>query len=104
MSMTQEQKDQFTIDKGVALKNQSKGRLVLAHIYALNMYKIRAEIFTQEQLALLLQDESLKIIERMLLNGSMETAKTLIQSDTTGYFSSDEKIEILAFIDDPLAG
>lgn len=92
--------EQYEIDLGTAIRNQRKGSEVLAHIYALNMQKLRAGTISAEDLAGLLTATDLVAIERYLLNGSLQTARSLIEASTGTYFTSEDKIKILAVIDE----
>jgi hypothetical protein len=88
----------FEQAKRKGLKNQNIGREVLAIIYAINDEKTNLGLLTQENLSALLNDPTLKVIERLLLNGSLGSATQLITNVPDSYFSAENKQLILDYI------
>lgn len=78
------------------LKAQDVGAKVIAKVWAINESR-NLDIPTLE---LMLADQNLANIERLLWNGSLKTAKILIQNLNNVFFSQDEKAEVLAIIND----
>jgi hypothetical protein len=89
---------QFQSDEAKGLKNQEIGRIVLAKIYAINAQKTRLNLLTSEQLTAMLSDNTLKTVERLLLNGSLSSALALIQAMPDQHFNSENKQMILDYI------
>ncbi len=87
----------LAVQKGLAA--QSFGRTLIAKVYALNEAKAAAGLLTAESFQVVLADETLKMIERLLINGSLKTAKTLIQGMGNTFFSSGERAAFVADID-----
>jgi hypothetical protein len=90
---------QATKDQLVAqsLKNQSIGASIIANVAATNEMKLAANTMSQQTFTALLADQNVLNIERLLWNGSLVTAKALIQAtDLSAYYTSDEIATILA--------
>lgn len=96
------EKQQFEIDLGTAEKNQAKGRKVLTYVYAINMSKVRSQELDQSGLLAILENVDLAKIERLLLNGSLETARAFIVNSTLPMYSQIEKNIILEVIDNEI--
>lgn len=92
-------KQQFELYLGQAEKNQVKGRKVLTFVYAINRRKLAAAEIDEADLMTILQDVNLMNIERLLLNGSIETARALIVSSTFDFYDQQDKDLILNVID-----
>lgn len=76
-------------------KRQLLGSQIIAQVFSLNESKgLSAESFQA-----MLQNTTLQNIERLLKNGSLRTAKVLIQSLDGTFFTDSEKSEIIATID-----
>lgn len=73
------------------LAAQSLGAEIIAKVWAIN----ESKELNAQQFNAILQDQTLQNIERLLWNGSLKTAKLLIQSLDNTYFSNDEKQSIL---------
>ena len=84
------------------LKNQNFGASVMAQIYSLNEEKFEAGTLNTAQFQTMLQNTTLATIERLLWNGSIKTAKALIESLDTTFFSLQEKNFILSLINEYL--
>ncbi len=97
--MSNAERDLFTADIGVAESNQRKGKKVLAFMYALHKKKLRDAVITEQDLQNILNDANLATIERMLLNGSIETARALIVANASNYYTQADKNLILGVID-----
>ena len=78
---------------------QNFGAELIAWVHSLN----EAKVLSVEQFQAILQDPTLASIERCLWNGSIKTAKILVQSMQPGLFSKEEKEAVLAKIDQFLA-
>lgn len=90
---------QWTLDQATqaALQNQNKGATVIARVAAINESKLAAATMSQQTFSALLQDTNVLNIERLLWNGSLVTAKALIQStDLSAYYTPAEIASILA--------
>lgn len=74
---------------------QELGANVIAKVYSIN----ESKNITPEVFAAMIADATLERIERMLWTGSLRTAKLMIQSLDTTYFTAQEKAEIVAMID-----
>ena len=74
---------------------QEFGAELIAWVHSVN----EAKALTIEQFQAILNDATLAQIERCLWNGSVKTAKILIQAMQPGLFSQEEKDAILAKID-----
>lgn len=81
------------------LAAQNLGMLILAKVQAINEKKIELDQLSAEQFGLILADETMARIERCLQNGSLKTAKSLINSLSTIFFSAEDKAKIIAEID-----
>lgn len=92
-----EYEDLKRIQYGLAAQNF--GMLILAKVQAINEKKIEQDLLTAEQFGLILSDETMARIERCLQNGSLKTAKSLINSLSTIFFSAEDKAKIIAEID-----
>lgn len=80
-----------------ALRNQSTGAMIIANVAALNESKLASGAMTPQTFTALLADQNVLNIERLLWNGSLVTAKALINSaDLSAYYTSDEKASIVA--------
>lgn len=79
-----------------ALKRQAIGQQILAVVFRINQMKN----LTSEQFEAILADPILTKIERLLWSGSLSSAKALIQSIDTTFFTLDEKNEILNLLGD----
>jgi hypothetical protein len=79
-----------------ALRAQSLGAQIIAKVWAINESKELAP----EQFQAIIQDPMLQNIERLLWNGSLKTAKVLIQGLDTTMFTAEEKQEILDLLAD----
>lgn len=80
-----------------ALKNQSIGATIVATVAATNESKLAAQTMSEQTFTTLLADQNVANIERLLWNGSLVTAKSLIQSSNlSAYYTSDEIASILA--------
>lgn len=73
------------------LTSQNFGAQLIAKVWALNETKAEANNLTQEQFDAILADADLAMIERLLWNGSLKTAKAKIQALSTSYFTQAEK-------------
>lgn len=92
--ITDKYNQQQEIRKG--LLAQQIGATVIAKVWAINESKnIDAQTFND-----LISDSTLQIIERLLWNGSLKTAKSLIQNLNSNFFTDQEKASIIAVIDD----
>jgi hypothetical protein len=82
-----------------AMINQSTGAFVVARVAAINESKLAAQTMSQQTFNALLADQNVANIERLLWNGSLITAKALIQSvNLSAYYTSDEIAGILALL------
>lgn len=91
--ITDKYNQQQEIRKG--LLAQQAGATVIAKVWAINESKnIDAQTFND-----LISDSTLQIIERLLWNGSLKTAKQLIQSMNSQFFSEEEKNSIIEMIE-----
>lgn len=80
-----------------ALQNQSVGATIIANVAALNESLLAAGTMTQATFATYLADQNVLNIERLLWNGSLVTAKALIQStNLSAYYTADQVNTILA--------
>lgn len=79
-----------------AIQNQSMGATIIANVAALNESKLASGAMTQATFTILLADQNVLNIERLLWNGSLVTAKALIQAaNLSAYYTSDEVSSIL---------
>ncbi len=88
---------QIAIQKG--LMAQQVGAECIAHVYALNEAKFTAGTLTTQDFQSILADPVLQQIERLLWNGSLASAKQMIQSYSSQFFSADEIISIVSVIE-----
>lgn len=88
--------DQLETATAQALKNQDIGSIVVARVAAVNEQKLTNGSMTQQQFNALLADQNIANIERLLWNGSLITAKSLISALDNTYYSDEEKAGILA--------
>lgn len=94
MDITEETNRQKKVQKGI--NRQSKGMQILACVFAIN----EAKDLSLEEFNNFLNDQKLQRIERLLINGSLKTAKILIESLDEKYFSLSEKQSILNELSD----
>jgi len=78
-----------------ALQDQEKGKKILAIVHALNTKKFNYGLLDQNAFLAMLDNSELKYIERLLLNGSLETAKHFMSKLDETYFSKEEKAAII---------
>lgn len=83
-------------------KNQDFGASVIAQVYGINQAKILDGTFDNTTLQALLTNATLAQVERFLFNGSIETAKALIQTLDNTFYTNDEKAFIIGLIDEYL--
>jgi hypothetical protein len=76
------------------------GADVISEIVAINEERLELGIMTEDQFTALLNDPLLFKIERLLWNGSIVTAKTLIESMPDTHFNSTHKQYILDLINE----
>jgi hypothetical protein len=89
LDITNELAMQQSIQEG--MKRQELGKKVIAAIFAINEVKeLSAEQFTA-----ILNDTNLLKIERLLINGSLRTAKLFIQALDNTFYTNEEKQTIL---------
>jgi len=82
-----------------AMSDQDTGARIVANVAAINEQMLGAGTMTQGQFNALLADSTISNIERLLWNGSLVTAKALINanlSDLEQYYSTDQINQILA--------
>lgn len=82
-----------------ALNNQNVGAIIVANVAAQNEALLASGAMTQTQFNALLADQTVLNIERLLWNGSLVTAKALINAniaDLQNYYTSDQINQILA--------
>lgn len=89
--------------KRKAIKSQDAGREIIAAVWSINEAKFASGQLNQQQFQNLLADNSLTLIERLLMNGSLRYSKTLVQSYPGNTYSAAEKAEIIALIDEKIA-
>lgn len=90
---------QASIQKG--LQCQNFGATIIAQVYAYNEANLTSGALTTNQFNAMLADSTMANIERLLSNGSLNTALALINSYTTTletYFSSAQVSAIVAAI------
>jgi hypothetical protein len=90
---------QFEKDESTGLRYQEIGKRVLAKIHAINVQKIRLGMLTTEDIVSMLNDQTIINIERLLLNGYLSRAVTMINAMPDNYFSSEHKQIILNYIE-----
>ena len=93
IDITEENDLQLLITK--ALQDQNKGKTILATVHALNAKKFKAGLLDQNAFLAMLDNPELKYIERLLLNGSLDTAKHFMNQLDETYFSKEEKAAII---------
>lgn len=81
------------------LEAQTVGASCVAQVYALNEAKFALGTLTSQDFQTILADPTLAMIERLLWNGSLTTAKSMIQSYTGLAFSQSDKDTVIAIID-----
>lgn len=96
--VTAEYQAQQLLDNG--LRAQAVGAMVVAKVWAINEAKLSAGTLNDSNFQAILADATLQQIERLLWNGSLKTAKTMISAYSSPAFSTDEKASIIAIIDD----
>lgn len=80
-----------------AIKNQNTGSFIIATVSAINESKLAAGTMTMQTFQALLADQNVANIERSCWNGSLVTAKALIQTtNLSAYYTQDEINKILA--------
>lgn len=79
----------------LAKERRLAGEAIMDKVFATNM----AKNLTPEQFQALLQNATLGAVERLLKNGSLTTAKSLIQTMDETFYSVEEKNAIIADID-----
>jgi len=100
--ITLELNAQSRFERGKA--RQDFGASIIAQVYGINEEKIAAGTFDSAALQALLTNATLAQIERFLFNGSISTAKVLIQSLDNTFYTAGEKSFIIGLIDDYLQG
>jgi hypothetical protein len=85
--------------KSRGLNSQNAGAEIIAAVWAMNEVKLSAGTLTAQQFQAILADQSLALIERLLWNGSLRSAKSLIQAYAGDLFSAAEKNAIVSLID-----
>jgi hypothetical protein len=85
-----EQESREAIDLGVT---------IIAKVRTINKSKLRSGAWDAAKLQQLLVNQDLSNLERLCWNGTLSTAKALIQSLDNTFYSSQEKQEIIALID-----
>jgi hypothetical protein len=88
--------------KARGLGSQNAGAEIIAAVWALNEVKLEAGSLTAQQFQAILADQSLALVERLLWNGSLRSAKSLIQAYSGDLFSAEEKTLIVALIDEKI--
>lgn len=88
---------QEAIAKGLAA--QQVGAQAIAQVYAINDAKFAAGTLNAQDFQAILADTTLQMIERLLWSGSLSTAKSLIQTLNSPYFSSDDIASVVAILD-----
>lgn len=81
------------------LQAQAVGATAVAQVYALNEAKFTAGTLTTQDFQVILADATLQMIERLLWNGSLATAKAMIQAYNSPYFTADDIASVVAIID-----
>lgn len=84
-------------------KRQEQGASIIAQVYGINEEKVENGTFDNAKIQSLLADTSLFQIERFLFNGSLQTAKFLIQGLDNTFYTNDEKSFIIGLIDSYLS-
>lgn len=81
------------------LEAQDTGKKVIAIVTAINDAKFEAGTLTEAQFQDMLANQTLSNIERLLKQGSLKTAKILINSLDNTFFSAAEKESVVEEID-----
>lgn len=84
----------------LAKARRQAGEGVMDKVFAINMSKN----LSPQQFQALLQNPTLGAVERLLKNGSLATAKALIESMAETYYTGPEKASIISDIDLALGG
>ncbi len=84
----------------LAKARRQAGEGVMDKVFAINMSKN----LSPQQFQALLQNPTLGAVERLLKNGSLATAKALIESMDETYYTGPEKASIISDIDLALGG
>lgn len=79
----------------LAKKRIEFGSDIISEIIAINEERLELGTISDEQFTAMLEDPLLFKIERLLWNGSIMTAKTLIQSMSDDYYNAAQKEYIL---------
>lgn len=88
---------QHLLEKG--LEAQSIGAMAVAQVYVINEQKFAAGTLSPTDFQAILADQTLAQIERLLYNGSLNTAKAMIQAYVSPYFSAQDKATVIAILD-----
>lgn len=88
----------LTKKKNISLAAINLGADLMADIRTLNEIKLENQTMSEQDFVSLLANQDAFNIERALWNGSLVTAKTLIQA-FSGYYTTDEKNELIEKID-----
>lgn len=91
---TEEVQKERLVQEGI--KRQNLGAQIIAKVFSIN----ESKELTIEQFNAIMSDSTLERIERLLWTGSLRTAKLLIQSLDTIYYTTDEKNQILEMLTD----
>ena len=81
-----------------AYQDQEKGRYILAMVHAMNDKKFKDAELSQDAFLAMMDNAELKYIERLLMNGSIQTAKHFISLLDETFFSAKEKEIIIGKI------
>ena len=96
--VTQEYVERAAIALGK--KRREAGEAITDKVFAINMSKN----LSPQAFQALLQNPTLGAVERLLKNGSLTTAKSLVQGMDETYYTAQEKASIIADIDLALEG
>lgn len=96
-NITEEVEFQNKLNRGILA--QQVGNEVIAMVYAINEMKLLNNELSTEEFQSILNDQNIQFIERLLKNGSLETAKNLIVTYSTSLFTENEKNQIISKID-----
>lgn len=88
---------QQALDNGI--RAQAVGATAIAQVYALNEAKFTAGTLTAQNFQTILADTTLQMIERLLSNGSLKTAKAMIQGYSSQFFTSQDIASVVAILD-----
>lgn len=93
---------EYTLNAAIELGKSRRlaGEAICDKIFAINMSKN----LSPQQFQALLQNPTLGAVERLLKNGSLATAKALIESMDETYYTGPEKASIISDIDLALGG